>query len=228
MEGTVRLMSEVLDHHPMARKYWTEPADFLNVCTTCFGLTSHGQNYQHCDCEPTPKMAKPSVDCPSGFNLCYLCARDIAGGITRWSWLVCKTCVEVARGRKVKGKPLPLGRHSTMNGYSWSVGSGVDLEVDSVLDSLVDQIASDLTGIFEASSYLISFGGEQAKKLFLSEPALLGLASISMDDWRKHFPTSRECSLRAVSDFRRWAKSTSNITKNNRKLVKEVTVGEES
>ena len=88
------MKSEMSEHHPKARKYRVEPEDFLSVCTKCFGLTSQGQNYQHCECEPTPTIRIPEVDCPNVFSLCFLCARDIAGGITRWSWLVCKICLQ--------------------------------------------------------------------------------------------------------------------------------------
>ena len=192
------MKSEMSEHHPKARKYRVEPEDFLSVCTKCFGLTSQGQNYQHCECEPTPTIRIPEVDCPNGFSLCFLCARDIAGGITRWSWLVCKTCLQVARGKRVNGVQLPLGRHSIMNGYSWSIQSDID--------SNVDQIASDLLGIFEWSSHFESFAIHQARNLFQAEPRVENLPLVSMGDWKRYFPSSRESSVEALKEFRRWVR----------------------
>ncbi len=85
------------------------------VCTTCFGLTSAGTGMQRCRCEEY--KAYPGVDCPSGFQLCYMCAASVAGGTGRYSWNVCESCLKFNRKLGSKyGVSLPLGRHSIMNG----------------------------------------------------------------------------------------------------------------
>lgn len=190
--------NENLSHHPKARTYREDPADYFSVCTTCFGLTSLGQNYQHCDCEPKPSIPRPNVDCPNGYNLCLLCAREIAGGITRWSWLACRTCVEVAKGRKVNGVGIPLGRHSIMNGYVWPV--------KGLSDARKEEISAELVKFLDGNSSLVEFGVLQGRRLLLSEPELIGLRFVPLQVWRELFPTSEEVSKASVKEYGRWVR----------------------
>lgn len=70
---------------------------------------------QHCRCEGSaPRW--PRVDVSRAFDLCQLCARDLAGGTSRWSWLVCEACRSVLTGSPDPRLAFaPVGRHSIMN-----------------------------------------------------------------------------------------------------------------
>ena len=167
----------------------------LWVCTACFEVTSLGRNYQHCNCEPEPEIPKPGVDCANGFLLCALCARDVAGGLTRWSWLVCGFCKEVAIDRMVNGQSIPIGRHSFMNGHSWPVNVRNESEREGQAKEMLDFVSTQ--------QELLAFGMQQAKVLFRNELLLAGEAHISMFQWRISFPASVEASKAALVAFRK-------------------------
>ena len=168
------------------------------VCTKCFELTSLGKDYQHCKCEPEPGVSRPKVDCPSGFMLCSLCAREIAGGRSRWSWLVCDVCKLASSHKWFSGSTLPIGRHSMMNRVSWPI---------EVIDD--QQRAEQVSQMLRHISYqeeLMKFGRRQAKALFDSEFLMEGEAHISCFQWRSSFPTSEEASKAAVKAFRKYVR----------------------
>ena len=73
--------------------------------------------WQSCRCEDEPEEW-PGCDVSRVFDLCILCLRGFAGGVSRWSWHGCRNCLEVNRavGRLLGGAPIALGRHSIMNG----------------------------------------------------------------------------------------------------------------
>ncbi len=95
-------------------------ANNLYLCTTCFELSSHGFTTQRCDCEGHQKSE--GVDCPSGIHLCFICQSRLAGGTSRWSWEACNVCLAANKTLEADGyPPLPLGRHSVMNGLAISM-----------------------------------------------------------------------------------------------------------
>lgn len=62
-------------------------------------------------------------------DLCIICFRGTAGGISRWSWLACEDCrsINSAVGQHRGVRPFRLGRHSLMNGVG--VRSGLPPQV---------------------------------------------------------------------------------------------------
>jgi len=79
--------------------------------------------WQSCRCQESPEKW-PLCDVSRLYELCILCQRGVAGGVTRWSWEACRLCLDINRGiGKVLGRnPLPLGRHSIMNGVAIPTG----------------------------------------------------------------------------------------------------------
>lgn len=165
------------------------------VCTTCFDLTSLGQDYQHCKCEPKPDVQIPNVDCPSGFLLCALCARNYAGGLSRWSWLVCNQCKSIAAHKRINGWNIPIGRHSLMNQISWPTHVDDQTEREKQVNEMVKFV--------DYQKELLAFGKLQSTKLFLSKPELKNEHHVSLFRWRAEFPISEDISKAAVVAFRR-------------------------
>ena len=165
------------------------------VCTKCFDLTSLGKDYQHCKCEPKPQIDKPQVDCPSGFQLCALCARGVAGGLSRWSWLVCSECKEISVGRTIGGSNIPVGRHSIMNGDVWP------LEVQN--ESERERQVREVLDFVNLQNELQIFGKARAEALFRNELLLHGEEHVSVFQWKLSFPSSEVASRAALAAFRK-------------------------
>jgi hypothetical protein len=53
-------------------------------------------------------------------DLCVICLRATAGGVSRWSWLACADCraINDELGARSGTRPFALGRHSIMNGVA--------------------------------------------------------------------------------------------------------------
>jgi len=165
------------------------------VCTKCFDLTSLGKDYQHCKCEPEPGAPRPKVDCPSGYMLCALCAREIAGGLSRWSWLVCEVCKVNSSHKLFSGSTLPIGRHSIMNKVSWPIEVIDDAEREKQVSEMLRHVGYQ--------EELMKFGKLQAKALLASDFSMEGEAHVSLFQWRHSFPVSGEVSKEAVKAFRK-------------------------
>jgi len=73
--------------------------------------------WQSCQDEDSPERW-PGCDVSRERDLCIICFRATAGGISRWSWLACEDCraINNALERAWGARPLALGRHSLMNG----------------------------------------------------------------------------------------------------------------
>ena len=165
-----------------------------SVCTTCFRLTSLGKFYQHCKCEPTPAERPKWKDCPSGFNLCILCARTLAGGMSRWSWLACDQCITYSNHKRILRSSLPLGRHSLMNGEAWAI----QVETVEERKEQVDQMLK----FIDLQSELYEFSHVLAKEMFEQEPTLKGMTHVPLLQWRELFPPSLMESKIALEKFR--------------------------
>ncbi|MGW0157789.1 hypothetical protein ACWDUN_00555 [Mycobacterium sp. NPDC003323] len=70
------------------------------------------RRWQSCRHEDRPSKWE-GHDVSREHDLCIVCFRGTAGGSSRWSWLACEHCRAV---NTAHGRPLPLGRHSIMNG----------------------------------------------------------------------------------------------------------------
>jgi hypothetical protein len=162
------------------------------ICTTCFELTSLGQTYQHCACETPTESLKTKSDCPNGFLLCQLCARQTTGGRSRFSWLVCPTC-KVAADKAAKHKIfLAIARHSQMLGMVWSTPT---------TDVYAIKVAIEKDQLDSGQKKLKEFGIKQAKELYASNPNWAAVTHIPIADWRNQFPTSSLNSRSAILAF---------------------------
>lgn len=76
-----------------------------------------GYVWQSCGCEDNP-VRWPGCDVSRERDLCIVCLRGTAGGVSRYSWLACPNCrtVNDELGSWYGVRPLALGRHSLMNG----------------------------------------------------------------------------------------------------------------
>lgn len=85
--------------------------------------------WQSCRHEDRPARWD-GLDVSRLFDLCVVCFRATAGGTSRWSWLACENCRAINDGiREVWGfRPLPLGRHSLMNGIGIRTGSAAEIQ----------------------------------------------------------------------------------------------------
>ena len=184
-------MSEIVKSNPIARDLQNSHLMDLSVCTTCFGLTSRRKSYQYCKCEPIPEI-QWDVDCPNGYVLCQLCAQDVAGGLSRFSWLVCRDCHEQVNSVPRAGRSIPIGRHSIMNGLIWPLDES---------EEKAEQQAKELVAFVESQITLAEFGLLQARQLFNSVPELHDLKAVSVSDWKRYFPTSIETSRWAISKY---------------------------
>jgi hypothetical protein len=168
------------------------------VCTTCYWLSdapTRGplRGPQRCWCEEQVKQQYVSLDCPSGFHLCYICATTMVGGTSRWSWEACKLCLSVnSSTQKEFGFSLALGRHSIMNGIS------IPLREKLAAD---DQRVVDLMNFANFSVRLSDWGTLRARELFESVPEWKLLKAVSLEDWQKKFKNNRKTSLEALKNY---------------------------
>jgi hypothetical protein len=168
------------------------------VCTTCYWLSeapTRGplRGPQRCSCEEQVKRQYVSLDCPSGFHLCYICATTMVGGTSRWSWEACNFCMRVnSSTQKEFGFSLALGRHSIMNGIS------IPLREKLAAD---DQRVVDLMDFANFSVRLSDWGILRARELFESVPEWELLKVVSLEDWQKKFKNNRKTSLEALKNY---------------------------
>ena len=168
------------------------------VCTTCYWLSEAPirglhRGPQRCSCEEQVSRKDVSLDCPSGFHLCYICARTKVGGTSRWSWEACNFCLTANSGTHKKfGFSLALGRHSIMNGISIPLREKITAD---------DQRVVDLLNFANFSVALSDWGILRARQLFESVPEWEPLKVVSLEDWQKKFKSSRETSLAALKNY---------------------------
>ena len=161
------------------------------VCTSCFSLTSLDKtSSQRCRCESQVPVDYGNLDCPSGFHLCYVCARTEVGGYSRWSWEACAFCKAVNSSiQKRFGFSLLLGRHSIMNGVS------IPLAIKAAeLDSAVLKMVA----FAKSAESLSDWGKLRARELFESVPEWEQKKFIAVEDWQKKFKSDRKSSLEAL------------------------------
>lgn len=165
----------------------------FSVCTTCLHLTSRGADTQRCTCEKQVKPKLGILDCPSGFHLCYICARKIAGGISRWSWNACNFCLLVNRQLQQDfGGSLPLGRHSIMNGFSVPFNT-VPVETEAAIKNLVASLS--------VQDSMNNWGKLRARELLKSVPDWAPRKNVELTDWHQKFKASR---FRSTAAFKKY------------------------
>ena len=84
--------------------------------------------WQSCRDEDYPEKWE-ACDVSRAFDLCIICFRATAGGMSRWAWLACDDCRAVNSTYESRWgfRPFALGRHSMMNGIG--VRGGMPPEV---------------------------------------------------------------------------------------------------
>ena len=102
-----------------------------------------GYGWQSCRCEDDP-VRWPGCDVSRAKDLCIVCLRGTAGGVSRYSWLACPDCrtVNDELGWRYGVRPLALGRHSLMNGVSVRGG-----QAQEATRAQVDRLVSFARGL---------------------------------------------------------------------------------
>lgn len=145
---------------------------------------------QNCRCEPDGERW-PGADVSRQYDLCLICARGLAGGTSRWAWLVCTTCRDVLRASEDSRLALaPLGRHSIMNATAVRLAASQREQAEQQ-GALVRTLAGwddlHVWGDLEA--------GRLARQLFQ------GLTEVPLGLWRQRAPQSVDASRDAASRF---------------------------
>ncbi len=143
--------------------------------------------WQSCRDEDSPE--KWDCDVSRAHDLCIICFRATAGGMSRWSWLACEECRKVNSEleRAWRVRPFALGRHSLMNGIG--VRGGAPTEVTQ------EQIAR-LAEFARGDDRLRTWRREEYARL---ASAFDPLADIPLRVWQQHWAPGRSASLEAFS-----------------------------
>ena len=160
--------------------------EVLYVCTRCLHLTSLG-GLQRCRCEPNHEPGESRLDCPSGYQLCEICARSLAGGLSRYAWEVCFTCHDLMGGL------LPYGRHSFMNRM------GVSFQ-----DTDPGTRAANIQKLYESVGFrrtLSEWGQLQAHYLLSTVVHWHDQNHIALKEWEEEFPPDLDKCLKATEGF---------------------------
>ena len=158
----------------------------LYLCTTCFSLTSLGENTQRCKCEP--EHEERIHDCPSGYHLCYLCSIEVAGGLSRWSWEACDPCRKVNERRKARGQNYYLlGRHSIMNNIS--------IPLQEISKKELAEGTQAMLGFIGHMEELRTTARARVEEMFRSVPRWADLSHIPIEVWEAEFIDGRGGSL---------------------------------
>jgi hypothetical protein len=146
------------------------------------------RRWQSCRCEDNPETWY-AADVSREHDLCIICFRATAGGVSRWSWLACEDCLAVNRKLPLLYgiRPLALGRHSLMNGIG--VRGGAPPEVAS------GQLAR-LMEFSRGDDRLRSWRREEYGRLAgVFDP----LADVPLREWQQRWPPSRKVSADAFA-----------------------------
>lgn len=121
----------------LTRPRLTEPCVHI-PCGGIRGPIGAIAHWQSCSCEPEPRKW-PGCDVSREKDLCIICFRATAGGVSKWSWRACADCrtINDAVGVESGARPFALGRHSIMNGIG--VRGGQSPEVTrAAIEHLLD------------------------------------------------------------------------------------------
>jgi hypothetical protein len=165
----------------------------LGVHIPCGGIRGPVEGFgprrwQSCRCEDNPETWY-AADVSREHDLCIICFRATAGGVSRWSWLACEDCLAVNRKLPLLYgiRPLALGRHSLMNGIG--VRGGAPPEVAS------GQLAR-LMEFSRGDDRLRSWRREEYGRLAgVFDP----LADVPLREWQQRWPPSRKVSADAFA-----------------------------
>ena len=156
-------------------------------CGQLRGTTRLGE--QRCPCQPSQDRW-PDCDVNEVAQLCVVCVRGSGGGPTRWSWLACLNCRQIndSLGSRLGRRPLPLGRHSLMNG----IGHLVADPDDASIRGFAIAVAEMSVGYDRLMRWRVHEVQRLASAAGMPEVVLLA-------GWRHQFPPHREASASAYS-----------------------------
>lgn len=166
----------------------------LHVHIRCGGVrgpvrrdTYGPRRWQSCGCEDNP-VRWPMADVSRQTDLCIVCLRGTAGGVSRWAWLACEHCRKVnSIIARTWGGSLPLGRHSLMN------RAGVRLDAPPA--ERTKQVAR-LSGFVGAQLRLRQWRLAEYRRLASRfDPQ----ADVPLRIWQQEYPPSPEASWDAFS-----------------------------
>jgi hypothetical protein len=157
-------------------------------CARIRGPIGESALWQSCPCEDEP--VRWAADVSRLHDLCTVCARCLAGGISKWSWLACGTCrrLNEALGQRTPLE-LPLGRHSIMNGTALRLGTApaeLDRRIDELADMAVDWATLDDWLVDEVHRLAASQGWSDDD-------------NVPLGTWQEQLPASVEASVNAFS-----------------------------
>jgi hypothetical protein len=175
---------ELVVHTPCGRirgpvlGYWLRPRRML---------------FQQC-CVDGPLERWPRADVSRVHDLCVLCARGLAGGITRWSHLACTTCRSVLRASDdPQVALLPVGWHSIMNAAA------------------VQVFASERNVRVQQSAMLQGFNVQfqmydwcKLETAALAAEHFPGAVSVPLTEWQTKSPAETRYSEDAAARFMAW------------------------
>lgn len=159
----------------------------LTVHLPCARLRGWAGRVQGCPCEPSEPW--PGCDVSRALDLCSVCARGTAGGVTRWAWLGCTSCRSVERSLQdwLGIRVLPLGRHSIMN--------GVGLRVAGASEAEAEAFAVRFQGLGLGWERLSAWGHAEARRL---ADGLDGAGpDVALEAWQEACPPSLAASVDA-------------------------------
>jgi hypothetical protein len=146
--------------------------------------------WQSCLCEDRP-VKWSWADVPREIDLCIVCFRGTAGGVSRWAWLACKDCREVngSIGYRWGVRPFRLGRHSLMNGIGVRGGSPPEVRAEETA-RLMEFVRGD---------------GRLREWKRTEYPRMAArfdpLDDVPLREWQQEYPPSREASWDAFTQI---------------------------
>lgn len=140
--------------------------------------------WQSCRCEDNPQRWE-SCDVSREKDLCAVCFRGTAGGVSRWSWVACENCREVndAIERLTGRRPFALGRHSLMNGIGIRGGASPQVQ---------EEQTQRLIGFINSNGGLGDWREHEYPRLAsFFDPD----SDVPLRLWQQQWPPSRQASL---------------------------------
>ena len=174
----------------MTRPRLTEPCVHI-ACGGIRGPIGTSRRWQSCSCESDPRQW-PGCDVSREKDLCVICFRATAGGVSKWSWRACADCraVNDAVGAQSGTRPFALGRHSIMNGVAVRAG-----QPPEVIQAQIDRLLEFAHG--GGRQRLIDWHEQEYRRL---ASAFAVDADIPLRQWQEQWPPGPDASLDA---FRR-------------------------
>ncbi len=159
----------------------------LTVHLPCTSLRGWAGRVQCGPCEPGEPW--PDCDVSRAKDLCLVCARGTAGGVTRWSWLACEHCRSVEKSLQgwLGMRVLPLGRHSLLN--------GVALQVAEATDEQAAAFAVQFEGLSLGWDLMCEWGRAEARRL--ADTLVDSGSDVPLEVWQRTFRPSPTASLDA-------------------------------